>query len=78
MDSQSGRTTSRRIVHTHVRNGCKDSFARNGFAYSSLPFINRESRRLIQSWVPDGVEAEWKACRRAVSYVVTVDGVEGY
>ena len=61
---------------TAVRNGDKESFTRNGFSYSYLPYVNTECRKMVQSWVVDGVEGEWKPCRRRVG-VVDVVGVAG-
>lgn len=66
MDRNTGRTISRRIVYTAARNGPADSLARNGFSYGCLPYVNKESRKMLGSWVVDGVEGEWKQCRRTV------------
>mmetsp|Transcript_9694 Transcript_9694/g.23864 ORF Transcript_9694/g.23864 Transcript_9694/m.23864 type:complete len:146 (-) Transcript_9694:386-823(-) len=79
MDRNTGRTISRRIVYTAARNGPADSLARNGFSYGCLPYVNKESRKMVGSWVVDGVEGEWKQCRRTVKppHLIRKEELEG-
>merc|ERR1712014_111845 len=64
MDPSSGKAMSRKIVHTACRNGAADSFTRNDFNYWHQPYRNTTSKRMLGSWVPDGVEAEWRCARK--------------
>ncbi|CAD7936740.1 unnamed protein product [Amoebophrya sp. A25] len=79
MDSVTGRNSSRKIVHTAARNGPADSFTRNSFSYFSLPHVRTDSRRMVGSWVPDGVEGEWKPHRRTVKppFLINKEVLEG-
>ncbi|CAD7949952.1 unnamed protein product [Amoebophrya sp. A120] len=79
MDRNTGRNNSRHIVLTAARNGPVDSLARNGWSYSCLPYVNGESRKMIGSWVPDGVEGEWKRCRKTVKppHIIKKELLEG-